>query len=399
MNPRLLLLAPAFAVSTLAVAQDQTILEIIQGSPNHTTLEQLVIDAGLAETVMGLDGASVFAPTDDAFAALDAELLAGLQADQAALQQALLYHVIGTSFDDGDEDEANDFPALAFFASLDNNGNSVQLYTADDGEDEDEDADVFVNGGYQATVIPASNGTVLSIDSVLLARTVGRIVTESPVHETLETAIFTAGLGDDLGDTATMYTVFAPTDDAFEALPEGTVASLLADTATLANILRYHYVTGQVLSAEDIVAAAPVSVTTAQGDSVDVTIVDGGVVLDGTARVIIADIKGTDGVVHVIDGILMPSDTSSSVKTLSAAAAGISVFPVPASGATTVSLPAALASGTDLRIIDVRGAEVARQALRGASTSVDVSALRAGSYYFLFDAADGRSFVQQVSVR
>ncbi len=119
---------------------------------------------------------------------------------------------------------------------------------------------------------------------------------------TLVTALEAADLVDTLkGDGP--FTVFAPTDDAFAALPEGTVEGLLEDIPALTDILTYHVVSGKVLAA-DVVGLD--SATTLQGTDVAVT-VDGDTVLINDAQVIITDIETSNGVIHVIDAVLLPS--------------------------------------------------------------------------------------------
>ncbi|MFN2222883.1 MAG: fasciclin domain-containing protein, partial [Candidatus Promineifilaceae bacterium] len=100
------------------------------------------------------------------------------------------------------------------------------------------------------------------------------------------------------------FTVFAPTDDAFAALPEGTVESLLEDPeGALTDVLLYHVVDGVVM-AEDVVglSAAP----TLQGQEIAISVVDGQVFLNDSVQVIITDIMASNGVIHVIDGVLIP---------------------------------------------------------------------------------------------
>jgi uncharacterized surface protein with fasciclin (FAS1) repeats len=100
------------------------------------------------------------------------------------------------------------------------------------------------------------------------------------------------------------FTVFAPTDDAFSALPEGTVESLLEDpSGALRDILLYHVVDG-VVPAEVVVTLE--SATTLQGEDVTITVTDGNVFLNDTVQVIITDIEASNGIIHVIDGVLLP---------------------------------------------------------------------------------------------
>lgn len=119
---------------------------------------------------------------------------------------------------------------------------------------------------------------------------------------TLVTAVKAAGLVETLqGDGP--FTVFAPTDEAFKALPEGTLDSLLADKEKLKAVLLYHVVPGKVTAA-DVVKVK--SAETAQGSSVKVKVDDETVMING-AKVVKADVMASNGVIHVIDKVLVPS--------------------------------------------------------------------------------------------
>jgi uncharacterized surface protein with fasciclin (FAS1) repeats len=119
---------------------------------------------------------------------------------------------------------------------------------------------------------------------------------------TLVAAVQAAGLVETLeGDGP--FTVFAPTDEAFAALPEGTLEALLEDPEALAEILTYHVVSGEVFAA-DVVGLD--SATTVQGQDIAIEVVDGGVVLNGSANVVATDVPASNGVVHVIDQVILP---------------------------------------------------------------------------------------------
>lgn len=126
----------------------------------------------------------------------------------------------------------------------------------------------------------------------------------SPDHTTLVAAVTAAELVETLKGEGP-FTVFAPTNAAFEALPAGTVESLLTaeKKADLTSILTYHVVPGSVMAA-DLVDGQ--KVTTVQGQELTVSIKDGVVMING-ATVTAADLKGSNGVVHVIDAVLMPN--------------------------------------------------------------------------------------------
>lgn len=119
---------------------------------------------------------------------------------------------------------------------------------------------------------------------------------------TLVAAVQAAGLVETLeGDGP--FTVFAPTDEAFAALPEGTLEALLEDPEALAEILTYHVVSGEVFAA-DVIGLD--SATTVQGQDIAIEVVDGGVVLNGSANVVATDVPASNGVVHVIDQVILP---------------------------------------------------------------------------------------------
>ena len=121
---------------------------------------------------------------------------------------------------------------------------------------------------------------------------------------TLVAAVKAAGLVDTLKSDGP-FTVFAPTDEAFAKLPAGTVESLLLpeNKAQLAAILTYHVVSGKV-KAKDVVKLT--SATTVQGSDVSIMVKDGGVVLNGNSNVVSTDIGTSNGVIHVIDTVILP---------------------------------------------------------------------------------------------
>lgn len=133
--------------------------------------------------------------------------------------------------------------------------------------------------------------------------TVVDIVVNSTDHHTLEAAVIAAELADDLSSEGP-FTVFAPSDAAFEALPEGTVSSLLEDpTGALSDILLYHVASGRALSTD---LSNGQKITTLNGDQLVVKFKDGEVYIND-AVVTTADIITDNGVVHVIDSVITPS--------------------------------------------------------------------------------------------
>ncbi|MFQ3648664.1 MAG: fasciclin domain-containing protein [Anaerolinea sp.] len=134
------------------------------------------------------------------------------------------------------------------------------------------------------------------------SRTIVDIAARDSRFSTLVAAVTAADLVDVLAGEGP-FTVFAPTNAAFAALPAGTVEALLADIPALTNILTYHVVAGEVPAAEVVTLA---SAPTVQGAPIFINVVDGGVVLNGSVNVTITDIRASNGIIHVIDAVLLP---------------------------------------------------------------------------------------------
>ncbi len=262
-------------------------------SPSFSTVLTAVETAGLGETLATADGITVFAPTDDAFAALPEGTVTDLLADIPALTSVLTYHVLGAAVMSTDVTTGwvSTFGGLSAFAMVDE---GVMI----------NDSNVVVAD------VKATNGVIHAIDAVLLPADVPTLVGYDPSLSTLLTAVVTAELADDLAD-AEAITVFAPTDDAFAALPDGTLGALLGDIPALSEILLYHVLgasveaadvtTGWPLTLADLSLFARVAVeSTVEGETRSVFV--------NGATVTTADIVGTNGVIHVIDTVLLPSD-------------------------------------------------------------------------------------------
>ena len=274
-----------------------TVVDIVVNSPVHNVLEAAVLQADLAGALSGDGPFTVFAPTDDAFLALAGAL--GATAEELLalpeLADILLYHVVGgtalsTDLSDGQ-----------FITTL--NGADVVVTINDEG--------IFINNA-QVTVadVVAGNGVVHVIDAVLLptdapepTNTVVDIVVNSPVHNVLEAAVLQADLAGALSGDGP-FTVFAPTDDAFLALAGalGATAEDLLALPELADILLYHVVGGTALSSD---LADGQTIATLNGAEVTVTINEAGIFIND-AQVTVADLVADNGVVHVIDAVLIP---------------------------------------------------------------------------------------------
>jgi len=160
------------------------------------------------------------------------------------------------------------------------------------------------------TDIECSNGIIHVVDSVLMpeTETIVEVANNRGSFGTLLAAATAAGLVPTLSGDVPL-TVFAPTEEAFSALPKGTVASLLLpeNKSTLAEILKYHVVAGRVYSEDALeLAATP----TFAGPSIVITPTDGGANINN-ARLLQTDIDAFNGVIHVIDRVLLPSDAPS----------------------------------------------------------------------------------------
>jgi uncharacterized surface protein with fasciclin (FAS1) repeats len=134
-------------------------------------------------------------------------------------------------------------------------------------------------------------------------RTIVDIAVADGRFDTLVAAVTAAGLADTLSSPGP-FTVFAPTDAAFAALGDDLIADLLADPdGLLTDILLYHVVAGEVPASAVVTLS---NATTVNGAPVFIEVVDGGVVLDRQVNVIITDIRASNGIIHVIDSVLLP---------------------------------------------------------------------------------------------
>lgn len=327
------LLPPSFtgageAGEEVAEAGPGTIVEVAAGNESFTTLVAAVEAAGLIPT-LSEGNFTVFAPTNEAFAAaLDAlgVTVDELVGDTELLMSILTYHVL-----------VGDFSAEDIVSVASNRPDGVANFNTVNGEAltiEVVDGSVVINGG-AATVtgadVEASNGIIHVIDGVLLppSLTGGEeaAAEEAPAEEeaepgtivevaastdgfsTLVAAVEAAGLVDTLSEGN--FTVFAPTDEAFAAALEALGVSaedLLADTDTLTAILTYHVVVGD-FSAEDLTSLSSngiADLNTVNGADLPFTVDGDAVVLNDSATVVAADVEASNGIIHVIDTVLLP---------------------------------------------------------------------------------------------
>jgi uncharacterized surface protein with fasciclin (FAS1) repeats len=278
-------------VAARAVAKAD-IVDTAVSAGSIKTLVAAVQAAGLVDTLKGDGPFTVFAPTDDAFAKLPRGTVESLlkPENKSKLQAILTYHVVAGKV------YARDVVKLSGAETV--QGQQVDI-AVNDGNVTVDDANVV------KTDIETSNGVIHVIDTVLIPA--DKDIVDTAVgagsFKTLVAAAQAAGLVDTLKSDGP-FTVFAPTDDAFAKLPEGTIANLLQpeNKDQLAAILAYHVVPGKVL-ASDVVKIT--SAKTVNGKSVSVKVSGSGVMIDG-ANVIATDIETSNGVIHVIDSVILP---------------------------------------------------------------------------------------------
>lgn len=283
--------ATAMAWSDTA-ARGSDIVDTAISAGSFKTLAAALGAADLVDTLKGEGPFTVFAPTDAAFAALPRGTVESLlkPENKGTLQAILGYHVVAGAV------PASEVVKLTYATTV--NGQRVDIKVSDAG--------VNVDGALVTkTDIRCSNGIIHVIDAVIMPSTKDIVATavEAGSFRTLAAALEAAGLVEALQGKGP-FTVFAPTDDAFAALPEGTVASLLKpeNKDKLAAILTYHVVPGRVYADA---AAKGAEVKSLQGGTLTTMSKDGGVYV-GKAKVIRADIETSNGVIHVIDQVLLP---------------------------------------------------------------------------------------------
>lgn len=271
---------------------EKNVVEVAANAGQFTMLIEAAQKAGLAEALSTTENITVFAPTDAAFKALLTELGASSLDDipVADLTNILLYHVIGSKAMSTDL-KSGYFPTLSKSA-----GNSISMYISVEGG-------VSINKNTKVTAadITAKNGVIHVVDKVILPPSVVNIALDNDNFSILVQAVVKAGLVDALSGTGP-FTVFAPTNAAFTALFAqlgiSGIDNLTAEQLT--PILTYHVVSGNVLST----ALSNGQVPTLSGKSLNVNI--SGVVKVNDSEVVAANIQGSNGVVHVINKVLLP---------------------------------------------------------------------------------------------
>jgi transforming growth factor-beta-induced protein len=277
------------------------IVETAQATDSLSTLVTAVIAADLVDTLSSEGPFTVFAPNNDAFAALAQGTVESLlmEENKAALADILTYHVVPGAYAAADVTDGLELTSVQ--------GQKL-MFTLVDGK-------VIINGNSEVILadVATSNGTVHVIDRVLMPsdedvmmKNIVETAQATDSLSTLVTAVIAADLVDALSGEGP-FTVFAPNNDAFAALAQGTVESLLMEEnkAALADILTYHVVPGAFAAAD---VTDGLVLTTLNGQELSFTLVGGKVMINGNSEVILADVTTSNGTVHVINSVLMPSE-------------------------------------------------------------------------------------------
>ena len=277
--------------------------EIIANSPNHNTLEQLLIDNGL-DQVLNDATFTVFAPTDEAFEAID---LSGLSNDE--IYKILLYHVLVGNAQSSDL--SNGFVSSQVNETYSGNGNTLSLYVNVDGG-------IVLNGISTVTSADnsASNGVVHVVDKVMTLPNLATFVSANSNLSNLEIALTQENLIPtfNLSESPAPFTLFAPNNSAFQNLIDEDLEDGLESIEdilgldNLTDILTYHVLANNALRVKDITDG--MTPTTIEGSSFTLNIEEGNVnITDNNNRVstiVSTNATATNGVLHVIDNVLLP---------------------------------------------------------------------------------------------
>jgi transforming growth factor-beta-induced protein len=269
------------------------IIETAVGAGNFKTLAAALEAAGLVKTLKGRGPFTVYAPTDEAFAKLPAGTVENLlkPENKKQLVDILTYHVTA-----GKRLDAKTIAGHSGVGTV--LGTNIKVTTSGDK--------VMLNNATVVTAdIMARNGVIHVIDAVMLPPgNVIDVAVGAGSFKTLAAALEAAGLVDTLKKGT--WTVFAPTDEAFAKLPAGTVENLLKpeNKQQLINVLTYHVIRGRKLDGAFV--SRQRAVRTLQGRSIRVGRETDGLVLNSATKLLATDVPASNGVIHVIDTVLLP---------------------------------------------------------------------------------------------
>jgi uncharacterized surface protein with fasciclin (FAS1) repeats len=322
------------------------IVETAKANGSFNTLAAALEATGLDATLANDDGTfTVFAPTDEAFAALGEDTITALLADTDRLSNILLYHVISGSAVDADT-------AISLAGSMVDAANGEALDITLEAEA------LFINDSQVTTAnVNATNGIIHVIDKVLLPAAEQPTEPTAPLANIVDTAVAAGSFGTlvaalqateldaVLADESQTFTVFAPTDDAFNLLGSDTINSLLEDTETLSDILLYHVLSGTAVDSTTAISLDGSMVDAANGDALNIEVRDGDLFINDS-QVITADIATSNGIIHVIDAVLTPPADEAPVEP------GTIVDTAVAAGSFTTLVAALQATGLDSVLAD-----------------------------------------------
>jgi len=285
------------------VCQDSTIVELAQATNDLSTLVDALTAADLVDTLSGEGPFTVFAPTNAAFAAIEETVTELLKAENKAdLVNVLTYHVVSGKSMAADLSDGTDLATVMA-------GGKLSVAMAGDT--------VTIGGVANVTQadVEASNGVVHIINVVLVPPNIVQLAQATNDLSTLVEALIAADLVDTLSGPGP-FTVFAPTNAAFAAIEETVTELLKAENkADLVNVLTYHVVSGKSMAAD--LSDGTDLATVMAGGKLSVAIAGDTVTIGGVAKVATPDVKAFNGVVHIIDAVLVPppSTTSDTVST------------------------------------------------------------------------------------
>lgn len=277
--------------------EEQSIVEIATGDNQFSILVSALDRVGLVSVLEGAGPFTVFAPTDAAFQASGIDLNA---LSDAELREVLLYHVLGAEVKSTDIAAGQTYATTA--ATTGPNGTQLSILI-------EKSTGVKINNSANVTTadVDATNGVIHIVDQVILPLD---IVGHAAANSNFTSLVSTLGAAS--GDLVNVlsgdgpFTVFAPLNSAFDAISTVT-AGLDADQ--LAKVLTYHVASGNVQSSG---LSDGMSIPTVNSESITVSI-DAGVVTltdtnGGTSKVLLTDVQATNGVIHVIEQVLIPTN-------------------------------------------------------------------------------------------
>ena len=264
------------------------IREIAEADGRFTTVLALVEQAGLTALLEGFDEYTVFAPTDDAFAALDPAVTEAVMNDPQLLAGVLALHVVAGKANAESVVAGTLVETLGGYVSVAVEGEAVAVGGAP----------------VSATDIMATNGVIHVIDNVITSNaSIVEIATGLPDFSTLVELLVAADLVGALTADGAEFTVFAPTNDAFAALDAATLEAVMNDSDLLTSVLLHHVIGDAVVMAADVAAGEVETLggtVTIEGDA------DAGFTING-APIAVTDIKAGNGVIHIMGGVIVPA--------------------------------------------------------------------------------------------